>query len=456
MADCLRDLDTLSRWPSDERLRALERIIPLALVQQILRHTGHANRNYQRLPAWFMVFFVVALGLFGADSHRQVFKHLQRFRPGATPPRNTLAEARKGLGSAPLRRLARQVVRLLGTADTPGAFYQGLRLMALDGFVLDLPDTPANEHAFGRPQGGRSPGAFPQARLLALCETGSHVLYRWQVKPVRRGESRSAGVLLRHLESDMLLLWDRNFLSYDHVRQVRQRQAHLLARIKSNLIFAPIQALDDGSFLAKVYPSSRHRLRDQGGIVVRIIEYTLDDPARPGSQQTHRLLTTLTDAQAHPAEALIVLYHERWEEEVTLDEVKTHQKERPVLRSQSPAGVVQEIEGLLLAHFVVRALMQEAAARQGLDPRRLSFVGTLKVLRCRLPEVPSDPVDTAGRQRWWERLVVEVGEEVLPVRRARINPRVVKRKMSKWHKKRPQHRRPPQPTKPFRESIVIT
>jgi hypothetical protein len=456
MADCLRDLSALHCFPSDERLRALERIIPLALVQEILRHTGHAARHYARLPAWFMVFFVVALGLFDGDSHRQVFKWLQRFRPGGTPARNTLAEARKGLGIAPVRLLARQVVRLLGTPDTPGAFYQGLRLMALDGFVLDLPDTPANERAFGRPRSGRASGAFPQARVLALCETGSHVLYRWQVKPLCRGEIRMASVLLRHLEADMLLLWDRNFLCYHHVQEVRGRQAHLLARIKSNLIFKPVKELADGSYLAKLYPSSRHRQRDEGGMVVRIIEYALDDPGRPSKEATHRLLTTLLDAEAHPAVELVVLYHERWEEEVTLDEVKTHLRERPVLRSQTPAGVVQEIEGLLLAHYVVRGLMQESAQRVGVDPQRLSFVGALKVLRCRLPEVPDDPQDVTGRQRWWERLLAEVSEEVLPLRRDRINPRVIKRKMSNWKKKRSQHRRTPQPTKPFRESIVIT
>jgi hypothetical protein len=456
MADCLRDLSALHRFPSDERLRALERIIPLHWVQEILRQTGHATRHYGRLPAWFMVFFVVALGLFNADSHRQVFKWLQRFRPAGTPGRNTLAEARKGLGIAPVRLLARRVVRLLGTPDTPGAFYQGMRLMALDGFTLDLPDTPKNESTFGRPGSGRAPGAFPQARVLALCETGSHVLYRWQVKPLRRGEVRMAKVLLRHLQPDMLLLWDRNFLCYDHLQEVRQRQAHLLARIKGNLIFEPIRELADGSYLAKLYPSSRHRQRDEGGVVVRIIEYTLDDPDRPGQGQTHRLLTTLLDAATHPAVELVVLYHERWEEEVTLDEVKTHQRERPVLRSQTPAGVVQEIEGLLLAHYVVRVLLQESAQRVGVDPQRLSFVGALKVLRCRLPEVPDDPADATGRQRWWERLLAEVGEEVLPERCDRINLRVIKRKMSNWKKKRPQHHRPPQPTKPFRDSIVIT
>src|SRR5205085_9541136 len=116
----------------------------------------------------------------------------------------------------------------------------------------------------------------------------------------------------------------------------------------------------------------------------------------------------------HPAEELVVLYHERWEEEVTLDEFKTHPCARPVLRSQTPAGVVQELEGLLLAHSVVRVLLQESAQQVGVDPQRLSFVGALKVLRCRLPEAPTDPADRVGRQRWWERLPAEVGEEVLP------------------------------------------
>lgn len=445
--------DALHQLPGDERLRALERIIPLDTVQQVLRQTGHDRRHYTRLPAWFMVFFVVGLGLFCKDSYRQIFKWLQRFRQGATPGRSTLAEARKGLGIAPLRALSKRVVQLQGTPDTPGAFYRDLRLMSLDGFVLDLPDTAANDRVFGRPRSGRDVGAFPQARVLSLCETGSHVLCRSQIKPCRRGESSMVGPLLRGLARGMLLLWDRNFFSYKHLAAVRARKAHLLARIKSNLVFQPLEALADGSFLAKAYRSPGHRARDEGGILVRVIEYTLDDPARPTEAQAHRLLTTLLDPVLDPAEDLIVLYHERWEEELAIDELKTHQRERPVLRSRTPAGVVQEIEGLLLAHYVVRALMQEAAAREGLDPRRLSFVGTLKVLRCRLPEVPAS---AAGRRRWWADLVAEVGEEVLPERRDRVNPRVIKRKLSKWPKKRPQHRRTPQPTKTFREAIVIT
>jgi hypothetical protein len=443
---------TLEQWPTAERVRALKRILPHAKVQAVLRRTGHASRRYLRLPAWFMVWFVIALGLFCRDCYRQVFKWLQPFHRKGTPGRSTFCEARQRLGVAPLHLLAREVIELQATPDTPDAFYHGMRLMALDGFVLDVADSPTNARVFGRPGSGRSPTAFPQVRVLALCEVGTHVLWRTLTKPGRRSEVAMAAYLLRFLRDDMLLLWDRGFLSYDLVQQVHQRHAHLLARIKSNLVFRPLRRLCDGSYLAKLYPSPRHRDRDDGGMVVRIIEYTLNDPGRGGSGQKHRLLTTLLDADRHPAKQLIVRYHERWEEELAIDELKTHQRERPVLRSETPGGVVQEIAGLVLAHYVVRVLISEAARTNGLSPRRLSFTGTLKILRCRLPECPKS---RKGLKHWYEDLLVEIAEELLPVRRNRINPRVIKRKMSNWPKKRPEHRRCPQPTKKFRQSIVM-
>ncbi|QEG30182.1 hypothetical protein GobsT_49850 [Gemmata obscuriglobus] len=261
-----------------------------------------------------------------------------------------------------------------------------------------------------------------------------------------------APYLLRCLQNDMLLLWDRGFLSYDLVQQVRQRCAHLLARIKSNLVFRPLHRLPDGSYRAKLYPSPRHRHRDEGGVMVRIIEYALNDPGRVGSGQKHRLLNTLVDARRHPAPQVIVQYHERWEEELTIDELKTHQRERPVLRSETPGGVVQEIQGLVLAHYVVRVLMCEAAKQNKRSPRRMSFTGALKILRCRLPECPKSP---KRQHAWYADLIAEIAEEVLPERRNRINPRVIKRNMTNWNKKRSEHRRGRQPTKNFRQSIVM-
>jgi transposase IS4-like protein/DDE family transposase len=437
--------------PTAERLQALKRIIPTAVVKSILKRTGQ-TRACPRLPKEFMVWFVVGMGLFATDCYRQIFRWLQRFRPGAVPPRTTLCEARQRLGVAPLYWLYQRVVRLLATATTPGAFYRGLRLMAVDGFVVDLFDNDTLARVFGRPQGGRTPGAFPQARVLALCEVGTHVLWKCLVKPLRCAEIIMVQTLLRHVDATMLLLWDRGFLSYANVRAVVARQTHLLARIKKNLVFVKLEVLADGSFLAQLYPSSYARKNNRHGLLVRVIEYTIDDPSRAKSQEVHRLLTTLLDAHEHPAVTLIELYHERWEEELAIDELKTHQQQRPVLRSQTPAGVVQEIYGILLAHFVVRTLLATAAATKDVAPRRVSFTGALKILRCRLPECPQEAV---GQRRWYEALVEEIAEEILPPRRDRINPRVIKRKMSKWAKKRAHHYRNPQPTKPFRESVKV-
>lgn len=446
-----KEVAQVAQKPTAERVKALKRIIPCSLLKASLKATG-SERYCRRVPKWFMLWFVIGMGLFATDCYRQIFRWLQRFRKKNIPLRTTLCEARQRLGVAPLSWLMNQVVKLLATLKTPGAFYRDMRLMAMDGFVVNVPDTPDNARVFGRPKGGRTPGAFPQARVLALCEVGTHVLWKCLIKPIRCAEIVMAKFLLRFLAPDMLLLWDRGFLSYANVQDVLAGKAQLLARIKKNHVFRKLKVFRDGSYLAKLYASAKHRRKDQDGILVRIIEYTIRDQGRPGSDTVHRLLTTLLDSRLDPAKKLIELYHERWEEELAIDELKTHQGQRPVLRSQTPAGVVQEIHGLLLAHFVVRKLMFEAAAQQNLPPRRLSFTGTLKILRCRLPECPRDG---RGLKRWYRDLLAEIAEETLEERRDRINPRVIKCKMSKWPKKRLEHRRNPQPTKRFRDSLVI-
>ena len=452
MIDLRQETDAWTSLPTRDRLRALQAIIPRAQGEEGLAQTGQEGAVCKRLPGWFMGWFMIALGLCGRDSYRQIFRWLHPFRPGGVPGRSTVCEARKRRGIGPLRVLAERAIRRLGRAETPGAFYRGMRPMAWDGVVLDVADTEANERAFGRPGSGRVPGAFPQGRLLALCETGSQVLWRRWLKPLKHGEASRARYLLRSLQPDMRRLWDRNFLNYASVSAVRAREAHRLARITSNRIFEPIEVLADGASLAQRYHHGADRRRDRHGIMVRIIASTLADPTRSGAGKRHRLLTTRLDAALAPATPRVCLYHERWEEELTLDELKPHQRERPVLRRQPPAGVVQEVYGLLLAHVLVRVLMDDAAATQNLDPRRLSFTATLKILRCRLPECPSSQ---RGSQRWYRRLVQEVAEAVIALRRNRINPRVIKRKMRKWYKKRPIHRRPPQPTKPFEQAIVM-
>ena len=447
-----KEVARMASWPTRERIDALKRIIPRAKVNAVLERCGKAGRFCSRVPDWFMVWFVIGLGLFCSDSYRQVFRWLQPSGPNGVPGRSTLCEGRKRIGVGLLRALAQAVVRLLGQPDTPGAFYRGLRLMAIDGFVLNVPDTLENERTFGRPRGGRSAGAFPQARVVALCETGSHVLWRWVIKSIRIGETTMAHYLFRHLVPGMLLLWDRNFFSYQALSEVLDRGAHLLARMKKHLVFQPFCPLSDGSYLAKAYRSTWDRRKDRDGIVVRIIKYTLDDPKRPGHRVRHHLLTTLLDEGVHPAGTLVHLYHERWEEELAIDELKTHLRERPVLRSQTARGVLQEIHALLLSHYIVRVLMQEAAAQRGIDPQRISFTGALKILRCRLPECRKS---ARGQRSWRRALVQEIASEILSERRNRINPRVIRIKMSRWKKKQPEHRCYPQPEKEFRDAIVV-
>ena len=163
MIDIGKESNAFASWPTHERLLALKRIIPRARVEEVLARTGQDRSFCSRLPGWFMVWFVIALGLFCCDCYRQVFRWLQPFRRGGNPGRSTFCEARKRLGIAPLRFLANQVIRLQGKPTTPGAFYRDMRTMALDGFVVDVPDTPANDRAFGRPGSSRAPAAFPQA-----------------------------------------------------------------------------------------------------------------------------------------------------------------------------------------------------------------------------------------------------------------------------------------------------
>lgn len=443
-----------------DRLAGLEKVIAPTVVRQVLSATKRCNRRACKLTHEVMLWVVLAMGLLTDLPIRQVFKHARRLRAGEDAPhRSSLCVARQRLGVAPLRRLFQEVVHPLADPDTPGAFYQGLRLMGIDGTVLDVPDTPANDKTFGRPTAGnRGDGSFPQVRKLSLVELGTHVEVAFQIKPCTVSEQAMLPSVLRHVTPDMLLIWDRNFFSYGLWKSINSRDIKVLARVKSNLILRPIQRLCDGSYLAKIYPDADARRKDRDGIVLRVIKYKLGDPQRVGHDEEHTLLTNLLDEKLYPAEELICGYHERWEHELVYDEQKTHQDPRRAtkpahLRSETPAGVVQELYALSLGHFVIRALMFEAAQREHLDPDRLSFTGCFQILQCRLPEC--DARTPGSFQQWCDSLLWELGQERTEPRRNRINPRVIKRKMSKWLKKRPQHRHPPPLTKTFRESVVM-
>lgn len=442
-----------------DRLAGLEKIITPDLITQALVATERVNPHRCKLNNEVMLWVVLAMGLFTNVPIRQVFKQARRMRKQEkSPPRSSLCEARKRLGVEPLKYLHKHTVRPLATPETPGAFWRDWRWVGIDGSVYDVPDSPANAAAFSRAQGGRGEGAFPQVRKASLVELGTHVELAIEIGGWQDSEQALARQLWDWLPSDSLLLEDRGFFSYDDWEELNGRGQKLLVRVKSNLILEAFQELSDGSYLAKIYPSSYHRDKDRQGIVVRVIAYSIDDPQRVGHQEEHRFITNLLDEMQYPAMELIVGYHERWEHEMVYDEQKTHQDppraEKPAnLRSETPEGVRQEMYALSVAHFVVRALMFESARAETLDVDRLSFTNCFRILQCRLPECmgrrPQDLED------WYENLLWEMRQEITEPRRNRINPRVIKRKMSKWKKKGPQHRNLPPLKKSFIESVVM-
>jgi hypothetical protein len=443
-----------------DRLAGLEQVIPPEVIRQVLQATARVNPRSCKLTHEVVCWVVLAMGLLTDLPIRQVFKYARRLRVGEeTPSRSGLCLARQRLGVAPLRRLFQEVVRPLAQPETPGCCYHGLRLMGIDGVVFDVPDSHANAAAFGRPSAGpRGDGAFPQVRKLSLVELGTHVEVGLVVKPCRSGERAMVEGLIRHLGPGMLLLSDQGFYSYGLWRRLEATGVKLLARVVKSMILRPIRTLADGSCIAKVYKSDYDRRKDRDGIEVRVIRYMLDDPQRVGHGEEHVLITNLLDEALHPAMEMIILYHERWEEELTFDEQKTHHDPRRAtkpaqLRSETPAGVIQEIYALSLGHFAIRSLMFKAAESAGLDPDRLSFLGCFQILKCRLPECPV--ASARALAEWYRGLLWEMQAERTDPRRNRINPRVIKRKMSKWKKKRPQHRRPQPLKKTFAETVVM-
>lgn len=434
-------------------LRGLAVLIDQQRLDYILARTSKRRRRQRRLIASSVVWLVIAMSLFAHLCIPMVWRHLHPSSDQPEPNESSFTKARKRLGVRPLRELFYQISGPLASPATPGAWHRGWRLVGIDGTTVDMPDTPENARIFGRGSNQRSPNAFPQVRVLALCELGTHATIDFAFRPVGHSEQSMVPHLLGNLEPGMLLLWDRNFFGFQLIESVLLTGCRLLARVKtSQLILNRNEELADGSYHSKIYPSYWDRIKDRNGRTVRIIEYSHNDPNRPGYAMPNRLLTDILEPDELPAREAVLLYHERWEQELAFDEIKTHLNGREVLlRSKTPRGVVQELYGLMLAHRIIRQVMLDAAATRDLDPDRLSFTDTLRILQCRLHEAPGQTPAA-----WYRGLIGEVSQQKLRPRRERWYPRVIKRKMKKWDKKRPKHLHPPQPTKSFADSVVIT
>jgi len=364
----------------------LTRVFPPALVDEVIAQAGRTEQRNRTLPARVMAYFSIGMALYSEGSYEDVLSQLtdglswaSGWQESFTPPsKSAIFQARARLGPQPVAALFARVAKPLGTASTPGVWLAGRRLVAIDGFCLDVADTPENDEHFGRPgvnKGEKS--AFPQARVVALAECGTHAIFDAAVGPYTTSEAMLAEQLLGRLKPGMLLLADRGFTSYALWRKAIGSGADLLWRAKNNVRPEHLRTLEDDSWLARIRLSTD---KTADPITVRVIDYTLDDGRDNG--ESYRLFTTITDPAVASATELAAAYVQRWEIELAFDELKTHQRgPRAVLRSKSPELVLQEIWGHLCCHYAIRSLMAEAAEHAGHDPDRVSFVAALRITR---------------------------------------------------------------------------
>lgn len=385
-------------------LGVLAERIPVEAIHEALRKEGRQSQRQRRLPAHVVVYYVVALALYMEVSYGEVLRCLVEglqwlgwpVRQLRQTGRSGISQARTRLGVEPMKRLYEEIVRPIATEKTRGAHYRKWHSVSLDGSTLDMPDETRNSEAFGRAGASRGRSAFPKLRFVTLVECGTHVLFGAVQGPYELSEATLAKDVITRLRPGMLCLADRYFFGYSLWQEAAKSGADLLWRMKINANLPCIERLDDKSYLSKIYCSEKDRRHERNGRIVRVIEYTLDSDKEQSekdrTEPVYRLMTTILDPEAAPASELAALYTERWEIETAFDEFKTHLRGRAVvLRSKTPDLVRQEFYGLLLAHYAVRGLMHEAALKADLDPDKISFVHSVRVIRRRIQETYGAP-----------------------------------------------------------------
>ena len=406
----------LTDWIS---LGVLASSVPRDAVDEAVAAAGKgARRSDGKLPPHVLVYFAMALALFAEEDYEEVATRLTETLASwgcwddswSMPTSGGITQARQRLGPEPLELLFDKVAEPVAGELTRGAFLRHWRLMAIDGFELDVPDTPANAAAFGVTQGGN-----PQLRLLALTECGTHALIDAVFDGVgKASEQVLARRLLGSLGPGMLLLADRNFPGYELWGLAAATGADLAWRIKKNLVFPPVKVLPDGSFhsiMRTPAENVRHGLAR----------------AADGTTRTEpfRLATTLLDHEQAPAAQVAALYHQRWEIENSYGELKTRLRGASfILRSRSPELVRQELFALLTVYQALCALRTEAARTAGIDPDRISFTVTVRIARDHA-SCPAGPTP-AGSSRARSQAIRDILGDLLPPRRGRQCDRVKK------------------------------
>jgi hypothetical protein len=461
MGFSIREIESECKFSSALTVDALSQVIPPTAITQVIAQERVGEIRKRGLTAALTIWVVIALHLYPTVAISGVLRKLARglrfLWPNPTirlPGDSAIAARRQQVGARPLVALFKLLCRPMATPQTQGAFLFGLRLMALDGTSEDVPDTPANAAAFGRHPSARGASAFPQLQGVYLVECGTHAVVDAGFWPGHTSERVGGFRLLRSVRRGMLLMWDRGFHDFDMVVATRRRGAHVLSRLPAQVKPLPLRTLPDGSLLAYLLPAEEGRRRRGERLLVRVITYTITDPTLPGYGEAHRVITTILNPRIAPAHAVACAYHERWEIEIVIDEIDTHQRlVGRTLRSLTPVGVMQELYGVLLAHYAVRFLMHQAALQANIDPDRLSFVHALEIVRDAVPEFQL--VAPAQQDALYARLLSDIAAKQLPERRTRTNPRVVKRKMSNFKLKRPAQAPPGKPLGSFRDSVVV-
>lgn len=359
------------------RLGVVTRWVTPELVGGVLEKCGVGDRKPGALPAGFMVYFTLALALFQQDSYDDVAEQLVGSVPELSesiPNKSSFTRARRRLGPRVLETLFRELAGPLAPVGLKSAFYRGMRLAAVDGFVLDVPDTTANRAAFGGPVKNGQPAGFPQARVVTLTECGTHAQIDAAVGGFNGGEPELA-IKMADSAAGMLVIMDRGFPGVALWKAYTGAGAHLLIRARSSVAARPVEHLPDGTYLARMNLAGQKGAHP-GGVLVRVIEYRVD------SGEVVRLLTDLVDPIAYPAAELAGIYHSRWEAESAFRQIKTFQRgPAEVLRSGDPDLVRQEVWAHLVVHHCLTQVIIALADDNRIDPDRVSFVKVLKHAR---------------------------------------------------------------------------
>ena len=408
-------------------LGELTQQVPFEMVDAVLEQTCRVQRRVRDLPARVVVYLLLAGCLFAELGYAQVWRRLAAGLEGldiAAPTASAMTQARRRLGPGPLREL----FALLRGPDPAGARWRGLLVVAIDGTIMTVADSEANLAVYSKQRGGQNGGSsYPMLRLLALVSCGTRTVIDAVFGPLSSGETTYAAGLLASLREGMVLLADRNFGAGFLAAQIAAAGADFLIRVRTgnNSPKLPVlRRLPDGSWMSRF-----------GGIPVRVIDAEITITTSAGQATSGcRLITTLTDPARYPAGDLAVLYHERWEIETAYLELKSTILGGRVLRARTPGGIEQEIYALLVTYQALRTAIADAAATvPGTDPDRASFAIALNAARDQvilaagvIAGTITDLAGTIGRI---------VLASLMPSRRLRVSPRVVKRAMSKYNAK---------------------